>query len=209
MTVSGLSDAEVAQRVAEGKSNAVPQRAARSIADIVRANVFTRINAILGVLLAIVLLTGSVINGLFGLLIIAHSVIGMVQEIRAKQTLDKLAIVGQAKPLVCRRSGTATLLPSEVVLDDIIELGPPEGLVLITSVAFALGVVRLGQRQCLVQELPAIEGLARVDAVCAGRGCGESRIGPGQRHVRLGGHGIHGQGKGPVGAERRQGRDGD
>ncbi len=293
--ISGLSDAEVAQRVAEGKSNAVAQRAARSIADIIRANVFTRINAILGVLLLIVVVTGSVINGLFGLLIIANSVIGMVQEIRAKQTLDKLAIVGQAKPLVRRQSGVVAVLPTEVVLDDIIELGPgdqivvdgevveqdnlevdeslltgeadpiakavgatvmsgsfvvagagayratrvgphsyaaalaeeaskftlvkselrnginrilqfityllvpaglltiytqlftthagwrqsllrmvgalvpmvPEGLVLMTSVAFALGVVRLGQRQCLVQELPAIEGLARVDVVCA------------------------------------------
>jgi cation-transporting P-type ATPase E len=291
----GLTDAEVAQRVAEGKSNALPERATRSIADIVRANVFTRINAILGVLLAIVLVTGSLINGLFGLLIIANSVIGMVQEIRAKQTLDKLAIVGQAKPLVRRQSGTQTLMPSEVVLDDIIELGSgdqvvvdgegveednlevdeslltgeadpitkapgdavmsgsfvvagtgayratkvgpeayaakladeaskftlvkselrnginrilqfvtylllpaglltiytqfftthagwrqsvlrtvgalvpmvPEGLVLLTSVAFAVGVIRLGQRQCLVQELPAIEGLARVDVVCA------------------------------------------
>ncbi|WP_068182056.1 HAD-IC family P-type ATPase [Mycobacterium sp. UM_CSW] len=293
--IAGLTDAEVAQRVAEGKSNAVPERATRSVAAIVRANVFTRINAILGVLLAIVLATGSVINGLFGLLIIANSVIGMVQEIRAKQTLDKLAIVGQAKPLVRRQSGSTTLMPGEVVLDDIIELGPgdqvvvdgevveeenlevdeslltgeadpitkapgdavmsgsfvvtgvgayratkvgpeayaaklaeeaskfslvkselrnginrilqfvtyllvpaglltiytqfftthagwrqsvlrtvgalvpmvPEGLVLLTSVAFAVGVVRLGQRQCLVQELPAIEGLARVDVVCA------------------------------------------
>ncbi len=293
--IAGLTDAEVAQRVAGGKSNAVPERATRSVAAIVRANVFTRINAILGVLLVIVLATGSVINGLFGLLIVANSVIGMVQEIRAKQTLDKLAIVGQAKPLVRRQSGTRTLLPSEVVLDDIIELGPgdqvvvdgevvegenlevdeslltgeadpitkapgdavmsgsfvvtgigayratkvgpeayaaklaeeaskftlvkselrnginrilqfvtyllvpaglltiytqfftthagwrqsvlrtvgalvpmvPEGLVLLTSVAFAVGVIRLGQRQCLVQELPAIEGLARVDVVCA------------------------------------------
>lgn len=42
----------------------------------------------------------------------------------------------------------------------------PEGLVLLTSIAFAVGVIRLGQRQCLVQELPAIEGLARVDVVC-------------------------------------------
>jgi cation-transporting ATPase E len=42
----------------------------------------------------------------------------------------------------------------------------PEGLVLLTSVAFAIGVVRLGRKQCLVQELPAIEGLARVDTVC-------------------------------------------
>ncbi len=291
----GLSDAEVAQRVAEGKTNDVPTRAARSVAEIVRANVFTRINAILGVLLLIVLSTGSLINGLFGLLIIANSGIGIIQELRAKQTLDKLAIVGQAKPVVRRQSGTAPRLPSEVVLDDVIELGPgdqivvdgdvleeanlevdeslltgeadpidkdvgdkvmsgsfvvsgsgayratkvgkeayaakladeaskftlvkselrsginkilqfityllipaglltiytqlfttdagwrrsvlamvgalvpmvPEGLVLMTSIAFAVGVIRLGRRQCLVQELPAIEGLARVDVVCA------------------------------------------
>jgi cation-transporting P-type ATPase E len=295
VVAAGLTDAEVARRVAEGKTNDVPTRAARSVSDIVRANVFTRINAILGVLLVIVLSTGSVINGLFGLLIIANSAIGIIQELRAKQTLDKLAIVGQAKPLVRRQSGTAALLPSEVVLDDIIEIGPgdqivvdgevleennleideslltgeadsiakdvgqnvmsgsfvvagsaayratkvghqayaaklaeeaskftlvnselrsginkilqfityllvpaglliiytqlfttdagwresvlrmvgalvpmvPEGLVLMTSIAFAVGVVRLGRRECLVNELPAIEGLARVDVVCA------------------------------------------
>src|SRR5208283_169648 len=104
-------------------------RTTRSIPQIVRDNVFTRINAILGVLLAIVLITGSVINGLFGLLIVANSVIGMIQEIRAKQTLDKLAIVGQAKPLVRRQSGTRSLPPGEVVLDDIIELGPGDQIV--------------------------------------------------------------------------------
>ncbi|MGB3477175.1 MAG: cation-translocating P-type ATPase [Mycobacterium sp.] len=291
----GLTDAQVAQRVTQGQTNDIPARAARSVPEIIRDNVFTRINAILGVLLAIVLTTGSLINGLFGLLIVFNSVIGMVQEIRAKQTLDKLAIVGQAKPLVRRQSGTRQLPPGEVVLDDVIELGPgdqivvdgevvesadlevdeslltgeadpigkdlgdqvmsgsfvisgsgayrasrvgreayaaklaeeaskftlvkselrtginqilkfityllipaglliiytqmfttdvgwrasvlatvgalvpmvPEGLVLMTSLAFAVGVVRLGQRQCLVQELPAIEGLARVDVVCA------------------------------------------
>lgn len=297
--VAGLSEAEVAQRIADGKTNDVPTRAARSVSDIIRGNVFTRINAILGVLFIIVLSTGSVINGAFGLLIIANSAIGIIQELRAKQTLDKLAIVGQAKPLVRRQSGTGSvslpLPPSEVVLDDIIELGPgdqivvdgeileevnlevdeslltgeadpiakdagdqvmsgsfvvagsgayratkvgreayaaklaeeaskftlvkselrnginkilkfityllvpagaliiytqlfttdagwresvlrmvgalvpmvPEGLVLMTSIAFAVGVVRLGRKQCLVNELPAIEGLARVDVVCA------------------------------------------
>ncbi|MEE9243515.1 MAG: HAD-IC family P-type ATPase [Mycobacterium sp.] len=296
---AGLTEVEVAQRISEGKTNDVPARAARSVAEIIRGNVFTRINAILGVLLIIVLSTGSVINGAFGLLIIANSAIGMIQELRAKQTLDKLAIVGQAKPLVRRQSRTgsvsAPLAPSEVVLDDVIELGPgdqivvdgvileaanlevdeslltgeadpiaqdagqqvmsgsfvvagtgayratkvgreayaaklaeeaskftlvkselrsginkilqfityllvpagaltiytqlfttdaglresvlrmvgalvpmvPEGLVLMTSIAFAVGVVRLGRRQCLVNELPAIEGLARVDVVCA------------------------------------------
>lgn len=127
--ITGLTDAEVAQRVADGQSNAVRKRATRSITDIVRANVFTRINAILGVLLLIVLATGSLINGMFGLLIIANSVVGMVQEIRAKQTLDKLAIVGQAKPVVRRQSGTRAVPPEEVVLDDIIELGPGDQVV--------------------------------------------------------------------------------
>ncbi|EFD46277.1 metal cation transporting P-type ATPase ctpE [Mycobacterium tuberculosis T17] len=126
---AGLTDAEVAQRVAEGKSNDIPERVTRTVGQIVRANVFTRINAILGVLLLIVLATGSLINGMFGLLIIANSVIGMVQEIRAKQTLDKLAIIGQAKPLVRRQSGTRTRSTNEVVLDDIIELGPGDQVV--------------------------------------------------------------------------------
>ena len=292
---AGLSDAEVAARVAEGKTNDVPSRASRSVGEIVKSNVFTRINAILGVLFGIVLATGSLINGLFGLLIIANSAIGIIQELRAKQTLDNLAIVGQAKPTVRRQSGTVDLPPGQVVLDDVIEIGPgdqivvdgelleasalevdeslltgeadpismhvgdpvmsgsfvvagtgayratkvgreayaarlaeeaskftlvkselrsgiskilqfityllwptglliiytqlfttgvgwqesllrmvgalvpmvPEGLVLMTSIAFAVGVIRLGRRQCLVQELPAIEGLARVDVVCA------------------------------------------
>src|SRR3954463_5197042 len=129
MLAAGLSDAEVAQRVADGKTNDVPARAARSVSEIVRANVFTRINAILGVLLIIVLATGSLINGLFGLLIVANSGIGIIQELRAKQTLDRLAIVGQTKPLVRRQSGTHALMPSEVVLDDIIELGPGDQIV--------------------------------------------------------------------------------
>ncbi len=126
---AGLTPAEVAQRVGDGRANDVPSRATRSVADIVRANVFTRINAILAVLFAIVLATGSLINGLFGLLIIVNSVVGMVQELRAKQTLDKLSIVGQAKPLVRRSDGTRELPPKEVVSDDIIELGPGDQVV--------------------------------------------------------------------------------
>ena len=125
----GLTDAEVAARVAEGKTNDVPSRASRSVGEIVRSNVFTRINAILGVLFLIVLATGSLINGLFGLLIVANSAIGIIQELRAKKTLDNLAIVGQARPTVRRRSGTAALAPSQVVLDDIIELGPGDQIV--------------------------------------------------------------------------------
>lgn len=292
---SGLTAAEVDRRRRDGLTNDVPDRASRSVRDIVRANVFTRINAILGVLFVLVMATGSVIDGMFGLLIVANSAVGIIQEVRAKRTLDRLAIVGQARPTVRRDGRAEQIAPKDVVLDDLIELGPgdqivvdgvvaeaelleideslltgesddvakeagaqvlsgsyvvsgsgayratkvgkdayaaklaeeaskftlvnselrngidtilkvityllipagalsiynqlvssgeswrpavtgmvaalvpmvPEGLVLMTSIAFAVGVVRLGQRKCLVQELPAIEGLARVDVVCA------------------------------------------
>ncbi|MFE3699615.1 cation-translocating P-type ATPase, partial [Nocardia tengchongensis] len=127
--VLGLTSAEVAQRQRDGLTNDVPERASRSVKDIVKANVFTRINAILGVLFILVLATGSIIDGMFGLLIIANSAVGIIQEIRAKNTLDKLAIVGQAKPMV-RRDGQATAVtPQEIVLDDIIELGPGDQIV--------------------------------------------------------------------------------
>ena len=125
----GLTSAEVAQRVADGRINEVPSRATRSVAEIVRANVFTRINAILAVLFAIVLATGSLVNGLFGLLIILNSVIGVIQELRAKLTLDRLSIVGQVKPLVRRADGTRPLSPGEVVSGDVIELGPGDQVV--------------------------------------------------------------------------------
>ena len=126
---TGLSAAEVAERVARGATNDVPDRASRSVREIVRANVFTRINAILGVLLAIVLATGSPIDGMFGLLIIANSGVGIIQEVRAKRTLDQLAIVSQARPMVRRDGSVSALTPHEVVLDDIIELGPGDQVV--------------------------------------------------------------------------------
>ena len=291
----GLTSAEVADRVRDGRTNDMPARSGRSTGEIVRANVLTRINAILGILLVIVLTTGKLINAAFGLLIIANSAIGIIQELRAKRTLDNLAVIGEARPTVRRDGVSRPVTRTDIVADDVIELGPgdqlivdgdvleaaslevdeslltgeadpvvkgpgdqvlsgsfvvagsgayratkvgreayaariveeaakftlvgselrdginrillvvswllvpvglltiwtqlfglgqpwregltgmvaalvpmvPEGLVLMTSIAFAVGVIRLGQRQCLVQELPAIEGLARVDVVCA------------------------------------------
>ena len=137
---AGLTAAEVAQRVAAGQVNALPDRSGRSTADIVRANVFTRINAILGVLFAIVVFTGSLINGLFGLLIIANSGIGIIQEVRAKRTLDKLAIVGQTRPRVRRDGEVTEVPPDEVVLDDIIEIGAGDQIVVDGEVVEAIAL---------------------------------------------------------------------
>ncbi|WP_326581915.1 cation-translocating P-type ATPase [Streptomyces sp. NBC_00487] len=290
----GLTAAEVAGRVARGEVNDVPVRSSRSTVDIVRANVFTRFNAIIGVLWVIMLFVAPFQDSLFGYVILANTGIGIIQEWRAKKTLDSLAVIGEARPTV-RRDGVAVSVgTSDLVLGDVIEIGPgdkivvdgecvetdgleideslltgeadpvvkqpgdqvmsgsfvvagggaftatkvgreayaaqlaeeasrftlvhselrsgistilkyvtwmmiptaigliisqlvvkendfkdsvartvggivpmvPEGLVLLTSVAFAIGVIRLGRKQCLVQELPAIEGLARVDTVC-------------------------------------------
>ncbi|MDQ7907135.1 cation-translocating P-type ATPase [Phytohabitans sp. ZYX-F-186] len=290
---TGLTAPEVAERIAAGQVNDVPARSSRSVGEIVRANLFTRINAIIGVLLIMILAVGPIQDALFGGVIIANTLIGVIQELRAKRTLDRLAIVGAARPVVRRDGEAVEVDASEIVLDDLIELGAgdkivvdgvvaeadhlevdeslltgeadpvvkepgdqvlsgsfvvsgagsftatkvgheayaaqlaeeasrftlvdsklrngintilrvvtwmiiptglalvasqllvnrddlpeavrrmvgglvpmvPEGLVLLTSVAFAVGVIRLGRRNTLVQELPAIEGLARVSVV--------------------------------------------
>ena len=128
-TFPGLSAGEVAERVAAGQVNALPDKSGRTIGEIVRANVFTRINAILGILFVIVATTGSLKNGLFALILVTNSGIGIFQEVRAKKTLDALAIVGQTRPMVRRDGVAAELPPDEVVLDDIIELGSGDQVV--------------------------------------------------------------------------------
>jgi cation-transporting P-type ATPase E len=292
--VTGLTSAEVAERVARGQVNDVPVRSSRSMGEIVRANVLTRFNAIIGGLWLVMLFVAPIQDGLFGFVVLANTGIGIVQEWRAKKTLDSLAVIGEARPTVRRDGAAVDVSTSAIVLGDLIEIGPgdkvvvdgvcveadgleideslltgeadpvvkragdrvmsgsfvvagggafaatkvgreayaaqlaeeasrftlvhselrtgistilkyvtwmmvpaaigliitqmvvkndnlkdavartvggivpmvPEGLVLLTSIAFAIGVIRLGRRQCLVQELPAIEGLARVDTVC-------------------------------------------
>jgi len=291
--LAGLTTAQVDQRVAAGEVNDVPAKTSRSMSEIVRSNVFTPFNAIIGALFVIELAVGPIQDALFGFVIVANSAIGILQEWRAKQTLDSLAVVGEARPRVLRDGAEQEIAASRIVLGDVIVLGPgdrvvvdgkvvradalevdeslltgesdpvlkqtgdpvmsgsfvvagsgafeatkvghqayaaklaeeaqkftlvdselrtginnilkymtllmvpagilqvvtqlnrsggvrsgisrtvaglvpmvPEGLVLLTSVAFAVGVIRLGQKNCLVQELPAIEGLARVDTVC-------------------------------------------
>ncbi|WP_346434159.1 HAD-IC family P-type ATPase [Nonomuraea composti] len=281
------------EQVAKAKANHIPRRSSRSLSAILRANVFTLFNLVIGVLWALILIFGEWQDGLFGLVIVANALIGIVQELRAKRTLDRLAVINEAPVRVRRDGAEREIHPHEVVLGDLILLGPgdrllvdgevvhsdgleideslltgeadpvhkqqgdqvlsgsfavagsgafvatrvgtdayaaklaeeaskfhlahselragvsnfikyitwlvipigalliysqlhnsadlrtavtgavagivtmiPEGLVLMTSIAFAVGVVRLGRRKVLVQELPAIEGLARVDVLC-------------------------------------------
>ncbi len=290
-----LTEAEVDDRVARGLRNQVEATTSRSVRDIVRANVLTRFNAILGLLFVAVLVVGAPGDALFGAVMVANSLIGIGQEVRAKRTLDRLAVLVAPQAAVRRAEGERVLPVSDIVLDDLVRLrrgdqvpvdgtvveteglevdeslltgeadpvpkqagdrvlsasivvagagtfvatavgaqtyahrlaaetkrfrparselvdginrllgylswvlvivGPvllvsqlarsdegdtgdavvstvaalvgmvPEGLVLLTSLAFLVGALTLARRQVLVQELPAVEGLARVDVVC-------------------------------------------
>ena len=118
----GLSDAQVAERVRAGRSNVVTAHTSRTIGEIVRGNVLTVFNALLLTLFAVVVATGRWQNGLFGIVIVANSGIGIVQEVRAKRTLDRLAILNIAKSRVVRRGAVLDIDLADLVADDLVEL---------------------------------------------------------------------------------------
>ena len=121
-TLTGLTTAEVAARVAAGQVNAVPSASSRSLSDIIKANTFTRFNALIGGMWAVMLVIAPIQDSLFGFVIVANTLIGIVQEYRASRTLAKLSVIGEAKPLVIRDGREQEVSASELVLDDVIKL---------------------------------------------------------------------------------------
>jgi cation-transporting P-type ATPase E len=290
---AGLSSGQVAERRSRGLTNAGGEHTSRSVAHILRANIVTRFNLLLGVLLAVILAVGQPQDALFGIVLVANALIGIGQELRAKRTLDRLAVLSAPRVRVIRGGAPREVAVDEVVADDLVDLRAgdqlaadgvvrdsaglqadeslltgesepvdkragdrllsgsfvvagsgdyqatgvgaeayarklaaqarrftvvrselvaginqilryvtwalppvaalliisqlhthqtvregatstvaalvgmvPQGLVLLTSVAFGVAAVTLARRQVLVQQLPAVEGLARVDVVC-------------------------------------------
>jgi cation-transporting ATPase E len=88
---ASLSSAEVAKRRSRGLTNAGGEPTSRSVAHILRANILTRFNLILGVLLAVILIWGPPRDALFGIVLVTDALIGIAQDLRAKRTLDQLA----------------------------------------------------------------------------------------------------------------------
>jgi len=118
----GLSAAEVAERIRAGQVNVVDDRTSRTFAEIVRANVFTRFNAILGTAFVLILIFGEGQDALFGFVLLFNTLIGVVQEYRAKRTLDRLAVLNAPRAHVVRDGEVSEIAVDEVVLDDLCEV---------------------------------------------------------------------------------------
>lgn len=117
---TGLTSKEVVQRIESGQSNAVKTSTSRSVRDIVRANVFTLFNGIICAAMALVLVTGSWKDAVFGFVIIINTGIGIVTELRAKRTLDRLSILVASDFLVHRDGRDVEVPHNEIVLDDLL-----------------------------------------------------------------------------------------
>ncbi len=118
----GLTDAEVADRIAAGQVNVTPDPPGRSFGQIVAANVFTVVNAIMLTLFVLVLVSGNPRDGLFVGVVISNSVIGVVQEVRARRELKRLEVVTEPRATVIRDGASVEIASDEIVLDDVVEL---------------------------------------------------------------------------------------
>jgi len=117
----GLSTAEVRARVAAGQVNVTPRPGGRTTWDIVRGNVFTWFNLILGVLFVAMVSFGSWKDALFGSILVINTIIGIVQEMRAKVALDRLSLLTTPAVKVVRDGAVQELPVADVVLDDVLQ----------------------------------------------------------------------------------------
>lgn len=139
-TFTGLTSTQVRDRIQQGQVNGGNQLTSRTYGEIIRSNVFTLFNGILATLLVLILVFGSVKDALFGVVLVFNALIGIVQEIRAKRTLDRLALASTPSAQVVR-SGKIELISIEhLVRDDIVELRPGDQLAVDGTILSSEGV---------------------------------------------------------------------
>ncbi|HKZ14788.1 MAG TPA: HAD-IC family P-type ATPase [Solirubrobacterales bacterium] len=123
----GLSKKEATARLR--KLGPPPETSSRSTSSIIAGNVFTLFNAIIAVFFVLDLGLGLYADSLFGLIAIINSYIGIRQELKAKKTLDEVAVLVAPRAQVLRDGQTEELLAEEVVLGDLVALSPGDQLV--------------------------------------------------------------------------------
>ncbi len=126
---NGLSAADVADRERKGLVNRADERTSRSLLEIARANILTRFNAILGTMFVLILVFGEARDSLFGIVLVTNALLGIVQEWRAKRTLDRLAVLSAPQARVVREGAASAIAVQDVVLDDLVEIHAGDQLV--------------------------------------------------------------------------------
>ena len=129
-SLQGLSQSEVDERRSHGLGNNVAFKTSRSFAQILRENLFTFFNLVLFVLGLLLVIFGSAVEGLItsGVLLV-NVVIAAVQEVKAKQKLDHIALLTRPKATVIRQEMESEVDPDEIVLDDLLCLSPGDQIV--------------------------------------------------------------------------------
>ncbi|WP_101617499.1 HAD-IC family P-type ATPase [Bifidobacterium margollesii] len=120
LEIGGLTTSQVRQRISQGRVNITRDKSSRSIGQILRSNVFTLFNAIIAVAMVMVLLTGQWRDSVFGFVIIVNTGIGIVTELKAKRTLDRLSILMASKYLVRRDGHDVEIAHDQIVQDDLL-----------------------------------------------------------------------------------------
>lgn len=155
--VNGLTEAEVRERVEDGRVNAYVQKASRTYSEIVRSNILTRFNAVLGGLFFVVIILGSINDALFGMVLILNSLIGIIQEIRAKKTLDALSLISAPKAKVIRDGRQYEIPYDQVVVDDLLVLHPGDQIVVDGTVLSSEGL-EIDESMLTGESLPVSKG---------------------------------------------------
>lgn len=116
----GLNSDQVNEYFENGWSNELVEPPSKTVPEIIKSNLFTYFNLVFAVLAALLILAGSFRNLTFLPVILANLFIGIIQEIRAKNTLDKLSVLNAPKALVVREGRQFSIPAEELVLDDIV-----------------------------------------------------------------------------------------
>ena len=116
----GLNSDQVNEYFENGCSNERVEPPSKTVPEIIKSNLFTYFNLVFAVLAALLILAGSFRNLTFLPVILANLFIGIIQEIRAKNTLDKLSVLNAPKALVVREGRQFSIPAEELVLDDIV-----------------------------------------------------------------------------------------
>jgi len=129
MNINGLNSYDVEYRKNNDMVNNEDIKNSRSVKTILLSNVITLFNFIHLILFILVLTTGMINNATFIIAILFNMFISIYQELKAKKIIDKLSITNVSKVRVIRDGKEEEILPSEVVLDDLLYLKQGDSLI--------------------------------------------------------------------------------